>query len=242
MIVNNTLNGWEVIYQRAHGLLAAEIGQHWKLEERPEKWMETLIAISDHDDSQQYWHKKHHLTKLGTPKDFELQSPDLIQAKRVVEASKFKSAWISLLISTHFSNLYENSSSLNQEISDFLKEQALIRKKLLKELRIHKKELEEAYRLFYWCDRISLILCKNQIPPDEKSLEIGEGPNGISYSLLQSTDGSLDISPWPFQISSFKVAIETRLIKTVVFENDAQLHKALEKAPIKLKLWDFRKK
>jgi hypothetical protein len=242
MIVNNTLDGWEVIYQRAHGLLAAEIGQHWKSEERPEKWIETLIAISDHDDSQQYWHEKHHLTKQGTPEDFQLQPPDLIQAKRVVEASKFKSAWISLLISTHVGNLYDNLESKNKEIKDFLHEQTLIRKKLLKELKHQKIELEEAYRLLYWCDRISLILCKNQVPPDEKSLEIAEGPNGVIYYILQRKDGTLEVSPWPFVIQSFKVEIETRQITTVVFKDDEALHKTLEATPITSKTWNFKKK
>ena len=241
MIVNNTEQGWEIIYQRAHGLLAAEIGQHWNVNERPKRWIETIIAISDHDDDQQYWHGKHHLTSQGTPQDFEFQAPDLIQAKRVVEASKFKSGWIRLLISTHFHNLYKDLKFEDKKIDDFLSEQAQIRKKLLKELGIKNIALDEAYRLMYWCDRTSLILCKNKIPPDEKLLEIGEGPNGISYSLSQRKNGSIKITPWPFAIDSFEVIVETRLIKTMVFDNDDQLHQTLEKSTIKEKKWNFKK-
>ncbi len=35
MIVNYTEIGWEIILQRAHGSLAAQIAAHWKKEERP---------------------------------------------------------------------------------------------------------------------------------------------------------------------------------------------------------------
>jgi len=41
MIVNPTQNGWEVIYQPAHALLAAQIATHWRANQRPKRWLET---------------------------------------------------------------------------------------------------------------------------------------------------------------------------------------------------------
>lgn len=241
MIVNNTGEGWEIVYQKAHGLLAAALAQHWRIEDRPERWIETLIAISDHDDNQQYWHARHHLTKQGTPQDFVLQPPDLKQARQVIEASRFKSAWITLLISEHFHNLYHDYSAEDKNLDQFLSEQADLRRRLLKEMKVGEKKLKLAYKLMYWCDRTSLILCKNQIPPDEKILEIAEGPDSASYHIKQAADNSIQIVPWPFEVESFEVAVETRLLNSVIFEDDNHLKSELENSPIIEKSWFFKR-
>ena len=236
MIVNNTTEGWEIIYQKAHGVLAAALAQHWRKDDRPERWIETLVAISDHDDNQQLWHGTHHLTKQGTPQDFTLQKPDLKQAREVIKASKFKSAWISLLIARHFTNLYEPASG-DKQIQQFLNEQQNLIKQLLKALKMSEKQLDEAYKLMYWCDRASLILCKNQIPPDEKMLEIAEGPNNTSYNIKQTSDGKIRILPWPFDVDTFDVRVESRIVDTVVFDDDDHLFETLQKSAIIEKRW-----
>ena len=156
MIVNNTNKGWEIIFQRAHGLLAAEIAQYWQVGERPKKWMETLAAICEHDDSQQTWHDTHHLTEHGTPQDFTLQPPDFTQAKRVTEAAKLKSSWVALLISKHISRLYGECSGINETWKAFLDEQARFRDEMLKISNINSEVLDKAYKLMYWCDRAAL--------------------------------------------------------------------------------------
>lgn len=241
MIVNNTNEGWEIIYQKAHGLLAAALAQHWRNDERPQRWTETIIAISDHDDNQQKWHGKHHLTMQGTPQDFALQPPDLKQAQQVIEASKFKSGWMAVLISEHFSNLYQTAASENKKMKQFLQTQQKFRQQIRKELKISEPELKQAYKLMYWCDRTSLILCKNQIPPDEKFLEIGEGPGNTRYTIKQVADGSIQILPWPFEVDTFTATVEARMVETVVFEDDRQLRDALEKSPVRQKTWRLRK-
>ncbi len=45
----------EVIYHRAHALLAAEIAGHWNAKNRPQRWLETIAAISHHDDLAREW-------------------------------------------------------------------------------------------------------------------------------------------------------------------------------------------
>ncbi|WP_243902450.1 DUF3891 family protein [Aetokthonos hydrillicola] len=50
MIVNQHQKGWEVIYHRAHALLAAQIAGHWHPKLRPIRWLETIAAISHHDE------------------------------------------------------------------------------------------------------------------------------------------------------------------------------------------------
>lgn len=47
MIVNLKQSGWEVIYHRAHGLLAVKFASHWRAEERnPRYWVDLLAAIA----------------------------------------------------------------------------------------------------------------------------------------------------------------------------------------------------
>lgn len=71
MIVNQHQKGWEVIYHRAHALLAAEIAAQWNVKERPMRWLETIAAISHHDDLEKEWEGKH-ITDAGAPLDFTL--------------------------------------------------------------------------------------------------------------------------------------------------------------------------
>lgn len=35
-----------------------------------------------------------------------------------------------------------------------------------------------------WCDRLSLILCQQQIPDNNRKLEINDGPDGQNTILL----------------------------------------------------------
>ncbi|EMR02621.1 hypothetical protein ADICEAN_02220 [Cesiribacter andamanensis AMV16] len=79
MIVNASKGGWEVIFQRAHELLAMQLGWHWRPEQRPHFWLETLAAIGDHDNEQDAWHGRDHLTKAGAP---------LISARRSFRCSR----------------------------------------------------------------------------------------------------------------------------------------------------------
>ncbi len=51
MIVNYIKEGWQVTTQRSHGLLAAQLCYYWKKADRPERWLETIIATAEHDDA-----------------------------------------------------------------------------------------------------------------------------------------------------------------------------------------------
>lgn len=242
MIVNHTNEGWEIIYQKAHGLLAASIAQFWKKSERPQSWLETLVAICEHDDNQQNWHDKHHLTSSGTPQDFSLQAPDLEQASRILQAAKVKSRWIALLISSHINYLYHDKTDNNKPLEDLLKEQELFRHQTLKSLKIRKHALDQAYRLMNWCDTTSLILCKNLLPPDERELEVAPGPKVSQYYMFQRKGtGSIAVNPWPFEVKEFTVQVESRLINQIAFKDDGALHRSLQETPVSVKSWRFVK-
>ncbi|AFZ01760.1 hypothetical protein Cal6303_2796 [Calothrix sp. PCC 6303] len=72
MIVNLTKDGWDVIYHRAHALLAAQLGGHWRRADFPVRFYKTIAAISHHDDLEKEW-KGNNLTESGAPLDFTLR-------------------------------------------------------------------------------------------------------------------------------------------------------------------------
>lgn len=241
MIVNATPKGWEIIYQRAHGLLSVQFAHQWKIDQRPERWIETLAAITEHDDGQEALHGSHHLTDAGAPKDFTFQEFDLFQAQKVTKTAEYKSRWVALLISKHTSFLYEPLRGKSKEVDEFLDLQILRQGIWQKELKVSSKKVEQAYNLLKWCDTCSLILIKNQLPKDEKTLEIEKGPDGQNYMIYQRKDLSINIEPWPFEEKNFKVWVETRELSKLKFKNDQELDDALSSASVEIKEWNLVK-
>lgn len=80
MIVNLQENGWEIIYHRAHALLAAQIAGACHQEDDSLRIVDTIAAISHHDDLEKEW-SEDQLTSAGAPMDFTLerQTPPLLK-------------------------------------------------------------------------------------------------------------------------------------------------------------------
>lgn len=242
MIVNAVHDGWEVIFQRAHELLAQQIASYWNASQKPVRWLELLSAIGEHDNRQEGWHERYHLTPSGAPKDFGMQEFSLLQAREVTDVSKYKSRFVSLLISMHTSYLYEHLRGSSKEVNQFLNDQQSLQKNWLQSLKIDKKEADKAYHLLHWADRCSLILCKNELPADQRQLEVFTGPQKQAYFIQQREDKSLAVEPWPFEESEFKVWVESRTLAQSSFRSDKDLAKALLAADVEEKSWIFRKK
>lgn len=242
MIVNLTETGWEVIYHRAHALLAAELAGHWHRKDRPERLIETVAAISHHDDLEREW-EGDHLTEAGAPLDFTLDKKSSIPKLRKMAAdSRYRGRWVALLTSMHMSFLNEGKRGESAELDSFLDEQVEMQKQWIKGLKITKKEAEKAYAFFQWCDRLSLILCQRKLPAGERALEISKGPDGKRYDIMQNSDGKVTVSPWPFQEEKFTVNVEACYLHQMKFDSNDELTKALQTAPIELLEWTFAKK
>ncbi len=241
MIVNSITKGWEIIYQRAHGLLAVDIAQHWQKKSRPARWVETLAAVTEHDDAQEAWHAHYHLSDVGAPQDFTLQPFSLQQAQAITRMAAYKSQWIGLLISSHITFLYESLRGKSKAIDDFLDEQKQHQAKWKKELNLDKNAIEMAYGLLQWCDRCSLILCKGDLPEAQRDLEIFTMPDGIQYFIKQRNDQSISVKPWPFEINEFEVMVESRALRQLQFKDDKALELALKNAPVEYKKWIFKR-
>lgn len=240
MIVNAVPQGWEVIFQRAHELLAQQIAHYWKRNQRPRRWVELLSAIGEHDNRQEGWHERYHLTPAGAPRDFSMQEFSYSQAREVTDVTQYKSRYVSLLVSMHTSYLYEPLRGKNKKINQFLDDQQILQKNWLQSLQISKEEAHKGYRLLHWADRCSLILCKKELPSHERRLEVFQGPEQEAYHIWQRTDRSLAVEPWPFEQAEFTVWVESRILSQLRFESDEELANALLAARVEEQEWVFR--
>ncbi|GAB3332372.1 hypothetical protein GCM10027299_38790 [Larkinella ripae] len=241
MIVKSKDFGWEVIHQQAHGLLAVKIATHWNLTEKTDRWVETLVALTEHDDGQEPWEGRNHLTKAGAPMDFRIEEYSVAQARRMVEIALEKSRWNALMVSRHAIFLYKGLAETNAELAQFLEDQEQNQKTWIKQLKLSKKEVDFAYAFVQWCDALSLILCQGRLPENERRLEVSPGPDGILYFVFQRADQSVGVDPWPFSQPEFSLHIETYQLHQLSFKDDGELYNCIQQAPIEEKEWKFRK-
>ncbi|MBO3457641.1 DUF3891 family protein [Aetokthonos hydrillicola Thurmond2011] len=244
MIVNQHQKGWEVIYHRAHALLAAQIAGHWHPKLRPIRWLETIAAISHHDDLEKEW-EGNHLTEAGAPLDFtllkEIKESGVKPLRQMAQNSRYRGRWVAMLISMHLSFLNEGNRGKLPELDKFLDEQLQHQEQWRQELNVTKDDAAEAYAFFQWCDRLSLILCNRVLPAGERALEIAAGPDGRRYDVIEYSDG-LTVKPWPFQEDQFTVNIEACYLEQLKFDNNTELTQALQNAPIETLEWEFVKR
>lgn len=239
MIVNLLENGWEVIYHRAHALLAAQIAGHWRRTNSPVRLYETIAAISHHDDLEREW-EGNQLTPAGAPMDFTLDPESSIDKLRgLIDSARYRGRWVTLLTSKHISYLSQSKWGSSPEWDDFLQEQAQNQERWRQELGIDKDEAERAYQFMLWCDRLSLILAQKQIPDDHRALEITSGIDGQRYDVRQLPDEKLTVEPWTFELEQFTVNVEAVVLSELVYSSNEGLITALKQAPVKVLEWTF---
>lgn len=241
MIVNLQENGWEIIYHQAHALLAAQLAGNWNRKKTPQRIYETVAAISHHDDLEKEW-EGHQLTPAGAPLDFTLEHETSVEKlRRHVEESLYRGRWVALLISMHLCFLSQGMRDQDPEIAAFLDEQETLQAQWREELELSKEEAQSAYRFMRWCDRLSLILCQQEIPAGERELEITLGPDNTRYYIIQLGD-VLTVKPWPFNESSITVNVEACCLSQIKFDSNEELKTALKTAPRKILEWTFKEK
>lgn len=237
MIVNYTQQGWQLITQRAHGMLAAQVALHWKVAQRPKRWMETLLAIAEHDDALIELEGEQLITEAGGPLNFTMKHFELEHCVRLSRFTQSKSRYIALLTSMHMDFIYRNDMQNDPDAMQFLKEQRKLQARWRKELGLSKEEAERIYALMEWCDAFSLLLCQHAVQPESRTIEVSRGPDQQKYELSQVGEGQLTLLPWPFEDHSFEVYFEWRLLTQLQFNSSEELRKAFMEAPVQETRW-----
>jgi Protein of unknown function (DUF3891) len=241
VIVNYTQQGWEIITQRAHGILAAQLAAHWNKKDRPQRWTETLLAIAEHDDAECELDGENLLTPQGGPLNFDMKVFELAHCQKLLDLLLTKSRYITLLTSMHMDFLYRKDLHKVAGAAHFLQQQQKFRLRLRGELGLTRQVAEKIYCFMEWFDACSLLLCRHQIPPEKRTTEISHGADGTKYLMFQSANQTLSITPWPFSASAFTVQFESRLLSTIQFPDSAAFRKAFLVAPVKETVWNMKK-
>ncbi|MBS7563914.1 DUF3891 family protein [Mucilaginibacter sp. Bleaf8] len=241
MIVNYTEQGWEIITQRAHGLLAGQFMLHWAAKQRPKRWMETLLAVAEHDDARIELEADDLLTPQGGPLHFAMRSFDAEHCRRVGDFALSKSRYIALLHSMHMDFLYRDEAKESKEVKAYLAGQTKLQKYLRKGLNLNQQEADKLYALLEWCDALSLLLCQHKVQPEERGIDISRGPAKSEHQLRQMANGALTVTPWPFEDDAFEVQIESRLLTQLHFKTNDEFKKAFLAAEVQELTWQFTK-
>lgn len=239
MIVSQTDTGWQIINQQAHGLLAVQLALHWRTDRRPAHWVETLIALTEHDDGQDPWAGRNHLTTAGAPLHFQILDYSVDQCRQMIQIGLQKSRWNALMMSMHTSFLYEPKRGDDKALDEFLDQQVTNQVAWRREVKATKADADFGYAFLQWCDALSLVLCMDQTPPEGRRLEVSKGPDNVPYYIFRHPEGSLGMDPWPFDTPTFEVHVETFQVAQLTFKNDRQLYNALQSSPVQLQLWTF---
>jgi hypothetical protein len=230
MIVNYTEKGWQIILQRSHGLLAAQICAHWKKDNQPGRWVETLMATGEHDDANEELANPEINPGTGGPTNFKMKAFDVGYCDRLLELAFAKGRYIGMLIARHIHFLYKEDQA-SKSYCEKLKQNE---DKWLAEAGATSEEIAASYELLEFCDAFSLIICQGLMQPENRKMEISSGPDGLSYELTMPEPGKLCVTPWPFEQKSFQVNYESRCIGQLTFKNAAELKKKLNAADVQL--------
>jgi len=226
MIVNYKEGGWQIISQRAHGLLAGELCFQWKNKRPFTRWFETIVAATEHDDVfNEFENGEVLLNENGGPVNFKMRSFEQEKCDRLMQHSLSKSQYIALLISHHIQFLYADSEDKDGvKYCRTLKKQD---KQWRDSLGIREDEVSDAYAIIEWCDALSLLICQGLIQPENRKIEISNGPDDICYQLHMPKENVLTVDPWPFMCDQFDIYFESRTISQLKFDKEDELRQML---------------
>ncbi|QRR00275.1 DUF3891 family protein [Dyadobacter sandarakinus] len=237
MIVNYTAEGWSMIMQRSHGLLAAQICAQWKKEDQPARWVDTLIATAEHDDANEELSMPEINPETGGPKNFKMKPFDEEYCDRLLNMAFAKGRYVGLLIARHIRFLYRDEPTAGKYCEQLEQKEA----EWITEAGTTEKAVAASYELLEFCDALSLIMCQDLIPPEGRKMEISNGPDGTTYQLFRAENGDLAVQPWPFEPASFEVSYESRCISQLSFKRPEALRDLLQQANARLHAFTFSK-
>lgn len=244
MIVKKTKEQWEIIFQRSHARLAAEIAFkiHPRFHPKHIPFTDLLIAIADHDDGRIQWGGLEHVNEQGAPLDFKEQPIDiqLKQAQKSINNASYRSPWIGLLTSMHQSFLYKQFADDNG-VAKFLKEQGKEQERVIQLLGISRTEANNAYQFVLLCDQLSLILCEGRIIMPETTETITLTPLIDDFQVTRINKKYSTIDPWCFRDNSCRLSVWYYHVPVKKYKNDEELLKAVRGSAVKQKTWNLIK-
>jgi len=244
MIRRETEDGWILISQHDHGILAGDIMKYWGNERfsRPEPSGEVLLAINEHDHGWVEWESGITVNpENGYPTNFmEMKSKNQSEIwSRSYEYNSENHPYASSLIALHFDRfnrklLERNPSdksalSYKREMENFLTEhlddfsQDSNTEDVPPDMNIN-------LRLLQVGDIISLALCHGWTDRVMQDVPL-DYEGSVADMKLNTADGfNFTISPYPFSKSLIEAGVRGRRLCRKSFSSDEELRKCLESA------------
>jgi len=243
MIRRDDTDGWILITQYDHAILAGDLMERWGNEtfSSPQPRGEVLFAVREHDCGWKEWDSSPKINpENGYPANFmEMESSDQSGIwRRSFESHSDEHPYASALVALHFARfnrkiLIKDPSDVNAKLLEGAID-GFVSDKLGME---HSKpggiprEVKINLRLLQVVDIISLALCHGW-----ESMEIADVPvdyGGNSARLvLNSNDGfNFTISPYPFSGTTLELRVQARKLVRKSYSGDEDLRRSLGSAP-----------
>ena len=145
-----------------------------------------------------------------------------------------KHSWLGVMQSIHAESLYrgEDTGTEMQRMLDLEKKR---REFMLAQLHIDPTIVQQTYDWMHFCDRLSLILCGDDVPAMNRRLEIITNDEGTRFEIWQDERDRIRVSPWPFVEVKVELSVEYRTVTQLAFVDDAELGNALKTCQVELR-------
>jgi hypothetical protein len=243
MIRRDDTDGWILVTQYDHAVLAGNLMERWGNEtfSPPLPCDEVLFAVREHDCGWKEWDSAPKINpENGYPANFmEMESSDQTDIwRRSFESYAEEHPYASALVALHFARF--NRKLLSRDPSDVYARtlEGDIDRFVSGKLGVDAskpgnipRDVKVNLRLLQVGDIISLAFCHGW-----ESMEIADVPvdyEGNSLSLaLKSCDGfDFTLSPYPFSEARLSLRVEARKLAEKTFTDDGDLRMSLAGAP-----------
>ena len=237
MICRQLDQGWEIIYQRNHALLAAEMLADWRPEQRPHPWVQLLNACAQHDHGWQENDGDALVNEQGHPVDFLHMPMDttLEMSRTNLTNADSQSHWCAILVSRHAEYLY--SSKDDEETQAYVEEVKEFRAQRMKAVGVTSDQVEKMYELLCWADTLSLLVC---CQPSEFTRSLELNAQGQEFKAVDQGDEVWTLSPWPYESPVVKLDYEVRHLPQSTFASSLELRQALDQAKVSVRRLELR--
>jgi hypothetical protein len=228
----NGHQGWEILTQRNHALLAAELLAPWPPERRPQPWFQLLNACAQHDHGWLESELDCLVDETGRPIDFLHMTIEasLGVSRRSLQHAEAQSRWCAILVARHLEYLF--SAKDDPATLACAAETRSRRQAYMEELGVSRQHVEEMYELLCWADSLSLVLCCQDL---EFTRMLSLQAQGRDFTVHQLGRDRWSLSPWPYPEARLRLQYEVRVLPQSRFADAKALRQALRQASVEVR-------
>lgn len=251
MIRRELNEGWILITQYDHSVLAGEVMRHWGNGQfsRPEPFNEVLFAVTEHDCGWAGWDSRPKVNpEHGYPANFmEMEPGDQTGIwRKCFESHSAEHPYASSLIALHFAKFNRSllsrdpslpsATALQKEIENFL--EAGLGAGAAPGLSAVSEDVSINLRLLQAGDIISLALCHGWESRVITGAPVDYKGTGVDLRIESGDGFSYTVSPYPFSEPLIECPIRGRRLPRKSFSSDEDLRRCLSGS--KTEILDFK--